>query len=339
MAVEQEYLFSVIVPVYNTEKFLRKCLDSILLQDAKNFEVIVVNDGSQGNCKAIASEYQSNFDNLRYIEKENGGLSSARNTGILAATGKYCCFIDSDDYIAKEYIQTITKEIECFGFPDLVVIGIDLLSEGQVTSSIKPFKKKLVSNYAALMKLFKMKEFQSHACTKIIQTSLLKENIDKHLFFPINTYYEDVATIYKWLYQSNSILLIPESLYKYNIDNPNSITNQLFSNKHFVFWKINIGMYETISSIPALNENYLFYIQKIYLILLKKIQGVDKKKKNEYISEMRKDIKKLDIKMNIYSIKPKNLKGYILFLLAYCIPNGFLSFIKFRRGLKNYLKF
>ena len=101
---------SVIVPVYNTEKYLKKCLDSILMQTYPNIEVIVVNDGSPDDAETIINEYKKKYENkLIYLKKGNGGLSDSRNYGVKFATGDYICFVDSDDYIDKNLFSDLQK--------------------------------------------------------------------------------------------------------------------------------------------------------------------------------------------------------------------------------------
>lgn len=97
---------SIIIPVYNVEKYLSKCLDSVLDQEISNYEVIVVNDGSKDNCQSIIDEYCKKYPSLiKGCIKENGGLSSARNYGLQYANGEYICFLDSDDYVEKNHYK------------------------------------------------------------------------------------------------------------------------------------------------------------------------------------------------------------------------------------------
>ena len=102
---EKKPLISVIVPVYNVENYLHKCVDSILAQTLKSFELILVNDGSPDNCGAICDEYARKDERVQVIHKPNGGVSSARNAGIDAAKGKWICFVDSDDYVDINYLS------------------------------------------------------------------------------------------------------------------------------------------------------------------------------------------------------------------------------------------
>lgn len=104
-------LISVIVPVYNVEKYLRECLDSILNQTYKELEIIVVDDGSTDNSGKICDEYEKNFNNIKVIHKKNEGLGFARNTGMANIHGEYVTFIDSDDYVDSDYIENLYKNI------------------------------------------------------------------------------------------------------------------------------------------------------------------------------------------------------------------------------------
>lgn len=102
-------LVSIIVPIYNTEKYLKKCIDSILVQTYDNLEVILVNDGSSDDSLNICKKYESFDSRIRIIDKKNGGLSSARNAGLDVCKGDYITFVDSDDYLEKEAIELLVK--------------------------------------------------------------------------------------------------------------------------------------------------------------------------------------------------------------------------------------
>ena len=105
-------LVSIIVPVFNVEKYLRQCLDSILGQTFNQFEVIIVNDGSTDNSGVICQEYEARDNRIVYLEKENGGVSEARNLGLDFATSEYIIFIDSDDWIEPTYVEVLYEKIE-----------------------------------------------------------------------------------------------------------------------------------------------------------------------------------------------------------------------------------
>lgn len=105
-------LISIIIPVYNTSKYLQRCLNSVLNQTYKDVEIIIINDGSTDNSLRICSEYAAKYDNIKLISKKNEGVSIARNTGIENATGDYIVFIDSDDYLENEYLQVLVNAVK-----------------------------------------------------------------------------------------------------------------------------------------------------------------------------------------------------------------------------------
>ena len=101
--------YSVIVPVYNAEKTLKRCVDSLLNQNCIDSEIIIINDGSSDNSKTICEEYAEKFDNVKLISQENAGVSAARNAGLDMACGEYILFVDSDDYVAEDLFFKIDK--------------------------------------------------------------------------------------------------------------------------------------------------------------------------------------------------------------------------------------
>jgi len=118
--------FSLIVPVYNVEKYIKKCLDSIFKQSFKDFEVIVVNDGTKDNSMDIVRKY-----NVKIIEQENQGLSEARNSGVKKATGEYLVFVDSDDYIEKDLLKRISESLG--NNPDVIRYQAKFIREDKTT--------------------------------------------------------------------------------------------------------------------------------------------------------------------------------------------------------------
>ena len=107
-----EELVTVVVPIYNVEKYIDNCIQSIICQTYQNLQIILVDDGSPDNCPRICDEYQKNDSRIEVIHKKNGGLSDARNAGIQKAKGKFICFIDSDDFINSKYIEKLYNMIE-----------------------------------------------------------------------------------------------------------------------------------------------------------------------------------------------------------------------------------
>lgn len=108
----EEKLISIIVPVYNVEKYLKECIDSVISQTYKNLEIILVDDGSTDKSGEICDEYSKKDSRIKVIHKENGGLSDARNVALDIAKGEYIGFVDSDDYVEKDMFETLYKLAE-----------------------------------------------------------------------------------------------------------------------------------------------------------------------------------------------------------------------------------
>ena len=121
-------MISVIVPVYKVEIYLDKCIESILAQTYKNFELILVDDGSPDRCPMLCDLYAKKYDMVRVIHKTNGGLSDARNVGVLNAKGEYVTFIDSDDYVAEDYLETLWN-LKSKYEAEITVCGIKIIFE------------------------------------------------------------------------------------------------------------------------------------------------------------------------------------------------------------------
>lgn len=121
--MEHNLLFSLIVPVYNVSKYLHQCLDSIINQTYSNIEIILVNDGSSDYSGRICDEYANKDKRIKTIHTENKGVSSARNLGLSIAKGNYIAFIDSDDWIEKDAIEKIEKQIKTYSY-DLILYGV-----------------------------------------------------------------------------------------------------------------------------------------------------------------------------------------------------------------------
>ena len=207
----KEPLISIVVPVYKVEKFLEKCIDSIINQTYKNLEIILVDDGSPDNCGKICDEYAKKDKRIKVIHQQNGGLSAARNTGITKATGKYISFIDSDDYIEKDYIEllytTIKQSKADIAIGSHTVIydtGTKLQKATGEKSILKPkevLERILYDNnidYSAWAKLYKIELFTN-------------------IKYPEGRLFEDAATTYKLIDISKKIAVNSKSIYNYII--------------------------------------------------------------------------------------------------------------------------
>lgn len=217
-------LISVVVPIYNVEKYLEKCLNSILKQTYKNIEVILVDDGSPDNCGKICDEYALKDKRIKVIHKINGGLSDARNAGINIATGKYITFIDSDDFITKESIEILYQNI--IKYKKDISIGQINTFDDEKNINIE-FVKENISEYKtkeAMEQLLYNTKYTSSTAGKLFLTSLFK-----NIKFPYGKKYEDLATVYRLIFNSNGVVVTNQIVYNYFVARENSIMNEEFS--------------------------------------------------------------------------------------------------------------
>ena len=213
--------FSIIVPVYNVERYLAKCLESILNQSYKDFEIIVVNDGSPDNSQSIIDDYARKYpDKIKSYIKENGGLSDARNFGIARANGTYLMFVDSDDYLAPNALEGIYSVIN---HGNLDVIGFNLVTvnkDGKRISSLTRPSIMNVSGEEAIIALVEHKDYFEPACGFVYSRQYWCKN---NFSFFKGIYHEDFALMPLVILKANKVSCIDLDAYYY-VDTDGSIT-------------------------------------------------------------------------------------------------------------------
>lgn len=216
---------SVIVPVYNVEKYLEDCLDSIRNQTWSDFECIMVNDGSTDQSGKICEDYAKRDSRFKVIQKENGGLSDARNTGIKAACGEYILFIDSDDWISCNMLERLYQHAERFHLQITCcgVMTVDEISKQQMErKELSAFcPENAVVSWKTCNTLQALNNIT--ACNKLFQKKFLSDN---NLLFEKGIKYEDIPFWSKTLFLADRIGCIPDSLYYYRIARADSIVNK-----------------------------------------------------------------------------------------------------------------
>lgn len=200
---------SVIVPVYKVEKYLRKCVDSILAQSFADFEIILVDDGSPDNCGKICDEYALKDNRIKVIHKENGGLSDARNAGIKISKGEYLSFIDSDDYIAPDFLEILYKLV-CENKANIAVCDAIVVKEDETAEFDILEKYELMDKNLALVEMVYDRKFSVNTWNKLYKKELFEE-----ILFPKGLLYEDLATTYKLVDKSNKVVYTQAKLYAY----------------------------------------------------------------------------------------------------------------------------
>lgn len=205
-----EPLISVIVPIYNVEKYLSKCVDSIINQTYKNLEIILVDDGSPDNCPKICDEYAKQDSRIKVINKENGGLSDARNAGMKVATGEYVSFIDSDDYISDDFIETLYTTMKTEN-SDIVECDIVKFEDG--TTPVIEKENCEINSFSTekgLSLLIAENKFHQHVWNK-----LYKSEISLKIPFEKGKLNEDEFWTYQIFGQAEKVTQINKSMYFY----------------------------------------------------------------------------------------------------------------------------
>lgn len=215
----QEKVLSVIVPVYNVEPFIRECLDSILAQTYKKFELILVDDGSTDCSGEICEEYAKKDERIRVLHKENGGLSSARNAGLDVAVGEYICFIDSDDIISPNYLSDLYEVITKQNV-DLVFCDID--SE-RLRDNVIKLKKPLKLSADEAWEWLGDHNTREYVQLVVAWNKIYSRKLFDELRYPVGKIHEDDFMINDLLKRVKEIAYLPTKLYHYR-ENPYGIT-------------------------------------------------------------------------------------------------------------------
>lgn len=230
-------LVSIIVPIYNVENYLRQCLDSISEQTYKNFECILINDGSTDNSKQIAEEYLVD-SRFTLINQSNKGLSGARNTGIshIREESTFVAFVDSDDYIYPDFLETLIEHIE--DDVDIIEGMIDYFyDEIKVDNVCHDFEKQILISKDDKLGKLALNELRVSVFPKLFRKSLFTED-----FFPKGWIFEDLAVVPELVSHSGKWIKLPKVIYGYRI-RPNSITTKKFSEEKLDVFKI-FGKYD-----------------------------------------------------------------------------------------------
>lgn len=209
-------LVSVIIPVYNVEKYLYRCLNSVLAQSYKKLEIIVVNDGSKDNSLKILCEFAEKDARINVIDKENEGVAKARNTGIDAANGRYLVFVDSDDYIEKNMIEVLVNLLE----QHQVDMSLCKISESGSIFKNQTYLEHFYNHHDLMEGIFKDQEISSHPVNK-----LYKKELFDFIRYPENTIVEDMAIAHHLLRNVKSAVLTEAPLYIYDTTRITSTSN------------------------------------------------------------------------------------------------------------------
>ena len=216
---ESKSLISIIVPVYNVEKYLRECLDSIMSQTYQNFECLLINDGSPDNSADICKEYVSKDPRFRYIEKENGGVSSARNLGLEHSKGEYITFIDSDDWVDLDYLEVLHSKIKEYN-TDFVISSYKKFDMDEDCFYLhiwdQDYYERIWTSQELLSQLPNLENYDGSYT--VSWGKLFKRSIfDEILFNEQRKFGEDFECSFKLYLSMTSCLYIHKALYNYRL--------------------------------------------------------------------------------------------------------------------------
>ena len=204
-------MVSVIIPIYNVQDYLARCIDSVLTQTYKDLEIILVDDGSHDASGDICDNYDLEYRHIRVIHKENGGLSDARNAGLDVAQGQYVTFIDADDYVHPRFVEALMNTIETTG-AQIAACTWQELKEGKTPREVmvENASCKFLSQEEAINTVFYQGELNHSACSRIFEKKLFDD-----LRFPVGALYEDLAIIYPLLCKVEKVALLKAPMYYY----------------------------------------------------------------------------------------------------------------------------
>lgn len=302
---------SIIVPVYNVEKYLRKCIESILNQTFKDFELILVNDGSLDKCGEICDEYVKKDKRIKVIHKNNGGQSSARNAALDIAQGDYIGFVDSDDWIDPDMYETLYN---------LIIKSKKDIANISFTKVFKN-KKEIFSSHQEILleKMTAMEELINHKLYgNYFWANLFKSSLIKQFRFKEGIIFEDVDLMYRIFDKSNGIITIGAPKYNY-LQRENSTINTYKKNKNIDFHLIKNERREFLekhyftiykkNKTMLYNEDEFWSIYDLLLLILKDT-SLESKKKLEKLIKIINNLFYKNIKLKI----PIQIKIYLLIL-------------------------
>ena len=260
---------SIIVPVYNVENYLDRCISSILEQSFTDFQFILVNDGSKDNSGTICDEYAKKDSRIKVIHQDNLGLSAARNIGIEASQGKYITFIDSDDFIHTNMLYILYNNL-LENKADISVCNYNLVYEDKLTT--RDWGNNDIAVYNNIESVKKIVE-KSETVMIIAWGKLYKRDLFDDIRYPVGKYHEDEFVTYKLLYKSTKTVVTDAKLYYY-LQRSNSITGSTYSIKR-------------LEKLEALEEAVMFF----------------KSKSNEELVELAQYRYMLNIQIAYYKVK------------------------------------
>lgn len=317
--------YSIIIPVYNVEKYLENCINSILNQTYKNFELILVNDGSSDSSGEICNKYKK-LKNIKIIHKKNRGASDARNNGIKLATGDYVIFVDGDDYLYNNRcLEIINKEITANKCDILQYKMVNYYEKNDKYSFNEDLEINNNLKYLDILSSLNNKGFLSISpCNKAIKLDIIKKN---NIYFEVSRVAEDIDWSFNLYNYTNSIRYINENIYVYRRERKGSVSTSKNPKKSKDLLYFIYKWYKKDDIDEILKNIYLNFLAYEFMIL-KSISS-----KNDFNNQEIKQIKELEKNIFNYDKNPKvklfcKIKKRLGLKLSYFMIKKYMKFKK-----------
>ena len=307
-------LISIIIPCFNAEKTLEKCLESVVQQSYANLEIIIIDDGSTDETSLIYNKFQSNDERILVLKQQNSGVSKARNTGVKAATGDYICFVDSDDWAELNYCWELYSLLVGEN-ADISIVEASYEDENGNVLCSKPISdEKIFDGNRALVLLLEDQEIQSHPWGKLFKADLLK-----NVRFPENLKcFEDYSTLFKIFNKAVKVVKSNEKLYHY-IQREDSLSHNLSPATAYQFFLAIMEVFEFWRNFAKVGDRNKI-IKNIVRKLLMVLKRITRNTKEDEMKSEKEEIRRAFNSFLKYSATDIGLEYYFYLRLYYYFP-------------------
>ena len=307
-------LISIIIPCFNAEKTLEKCLESVVQQSYANLEIIIIDDGSTDETSLIYNKFQSNDERILVLKQQNSGVSKARNTGVKAATGDYICFVDSDDWAELNYCSELYSLLVGEN-ADISIVEASYEDENGNVLCSKPISdEKIFDGNRALVLLLEDQEIQSHPWGKLFKADLLK-----NVRFPENLKcFEDYSTLFKIFNKAVKVVKSNEKLYHY-IQREDSLSHNLSPATAYQFFLAIMEVFEFWRNFAKVGDRNKI-IKNIVRKLLMVLKRITRNTKEDEMKSEKEEIRRAFNSFLKYSATDIGLEYYFYLRLYYYFP-------------------
>ena len=307
-------LISIIIPCFNAEKTLEKCLKSVVQQSYANLEIIIIDDGSTDETSLIYNKFQSNDERILVLKQQNSGVSKARNTGVKAATGDYICFVDSDDWAELNYCSELYSLLVGEN-ADISIVEASYEDENGNVLCSKPISdEKIFDGNRALVLLLEDQEIQSHPWGKLFKADLLR-----NVHFPENLKcFEDYSTLFKIFNKAVKVVKSNKKLYHY-IQREDSLSHNLSPATAYQFFLAIMEVFEFWRNFAKVGDRNKI-IKNIVRKLLMVLKRITRNTKVDEMKSEKDEIRRAFNSFLKYSATDIGLEYYFYLRLYYYFP-------------------